>query len=877
MEFKVCSQLHFIATIRGDEVIRVPNIVQGKKKPKFVSIKELCFSYDSNCHDSREKYHQKADRSLAMSYGFDEAETEVKSQYIEELNKLEFATVTLSEIRDIYKFYKKKTSKSVEREYSNLCCEVDELDMKETLGSLKRKVTTKEKVQKKGISKYSSMSSTTKKLSCRLKDKPLNLDLLQIFEPLSGKVQGAENDCTHPQARSLAVKGEHQSPCDPLELSVSKEKSVHALNQISYKYPDSSEFQNQLASENPKIEEILKVDNLVVKYEQPSVFNVSEFRRRENMTDFMACDDPTITVLRECDRSNLQIGYSLYSRPLQSPPTITKSICDPNQVSCKHVDYAELQNSIIIDNLRDEELKRVDTWAVKGEPLVSFCSEVKRGENMTALAKTVLVEGDSADFQICDPHYSCSLQPSSPDEFTTLDAHVSCMAPNSGCQDVESTSAGNAIELMDNCRGVEEFVKTDATNVNLVVKIGNDMPCSSSSSSYLVDPATPSLDDPKSAVDDKQFPVLEVTMGEVAASLMRPKSNYEDVKFFENGKASRSMDDNTEAMGVSDADHYNVAADESYALLDGGLESPHTVTSVVEDKQPLTLDTADASLYFSPEIQPCKAIDPIDQQIELAAIKGHYDNKQEQLPPVVRLFSGRKRISPDSKERLCRDIISADMQDDDHILSCKEKLIFEKNCGDTFPSRSSTKKTRIIFTSKRLETSNTTDMSASGSETIKKGKHDRKPSVSKGTVNVPRGSLSSVQAARVCSSSKSCPQNAIIFSQQQMSDIERFASKLLLELHAMKEIVVDTLQSESRTCATSRYNTDKAIETVENVKKVEKTSKRLLSMMAKDCNRFRRIMESSETNNALALPNCNDDYILESEMPRQSSLVEKEG
>ncbi|XP_057533100.1 uncharacterized protein LOC130810995 [Amaranthus tricolor] len=742
--------------------------------------------------------------------------------------------------------------------------------MKETLGSLKRKVTTKEKVQKKAISKYSS--STAKKLSCRLKYKPPNLDLLQIYEPRSIKLEDAEYDYTQPQARSLAVKGEHQSPCDPLELSVSNEKSIHALNQLSYKYPDYSEFQNQLASENPKIEEILKVDNLVVKYKQPSVFSDSDFKERESMTDAMACDEPTITVLREVDRSNLQISHPLHSCPLQSSPTITNSICGLNQVSCKHVDYAELQNPIIIDNLRDEDLKKVDTLAIKGEPLVSICSEVKRGKDMTALAKTVLVEGDSADLQICDPHYSCSLQPSLPDEFTSLDVQVSCTAPNSGCQDVESTSAGNAVELTDNCRGVEEFVKADATNINLVVKFGNDMPFSSS---YPIDPAMPSLDDRISAVDNKQLPVLEVTMGKLAASLMRPKSNYEDVKFFENGKASRSMDDYTEAVGVSDANHYNVAADESYVLLDGGLESPHTVTSVVEDKQPFILDTADASLYFSPEIQSCKAIDPIGQQIESAAIKGYYDNKQEQLPPV-RLFSGRKRISPDSKE-ICRDIISADMQDDGQILSCKEKLIFEKNCGDTFPSRSSTKKTRIIFTSKRLETSNTTNMSASGSETIKKGKDDRKPSVSKGIVNVPRGSLSSVQAARVCSSSKSCPQNAIIFSQQQMSDIERFATKLLSELHAMKEILVETLQSESRTCATSRYNTEKAIETVDNVKKVEKTSKRLLSMMAKDCNRFRRIMESSETNNAYDLQNCNDEYILESEMPRQSSLVEKEG
>lgn len=124
-------------------------------------------------------------------------------------------------------------------------------------------------------------------------------------------------------------------------------------------------------------------------------------------------------------------------------------------------------------------------------------------------------------------------------------------------------------------------------------------------------------------------------------------------------------------------------------------------------------------------------------------------------------------------------------------------------------SRSNLEKTRIMFTSKRLEALRTAENRSSSWKTLKKGRYERKLSVINGTVNGLHASPLLVHAPSTCSTSQSCSQNAIAFSKQQMVDSERLAIKLLSELQSMKEMVVDTLHSDPRTCTTSRYNADK--------------------------------------------------------------------
>ncbi|CAO2817805.1 unnamed protein product [Amaranthus hypochondriacus] len=876
MDLRGCSQLHFIAVIRGGKIIRIPNIGQGKKTPKYLSIEQIYSSSESNCQDSVAKYPLKVNRSLCKAYDFGEVKTEVKTEYAEEENEIDFGAVTLKQLKDICKSRKRKSPSSVnlatvKQENSQFHCDMDELDLKETLGSLKQKVTKKIKSQKKGISKNSAISCTPSHLSCRLKDKPANLDLRQIYEPLSIKVEDAEYDYSQPQFRkSSIVSDQHQSHHEHLEIPVLVENSNFASSQASHEQLDC---QNPLTFGNLETDEIIKVDSSVVKGEQPFVLSGSEVKR-EGRTDLWPCDKPSNAVLCEGNSADIQNGYPLYSCAVQPPPPNVKSICILNQVSCEHLDNAELQNPVTSNNPKIVEIINVDSLAVEGEALVSSCFKVKSGRDMIDLTvcdeptRTDLLEDDSSEFQIDDPQYSCSLQPPAPDENTSLNVQVPCTARNSDCKDVEFSWADKAIESMDNNRD-EELARRDATNYNSVIELDTCLPA--------VDNKV-SRDVSISAGQDKQLPLLDVTMREVKENPTGHESNYKDVKLFENGEGDRFINDNTEAKATRGTKNFSAAEDEKYCLLDYRLESPQSVTSAVEDNQPLIHDTTIAQLSCSPEIQPSKDIDPIVRQIGSVEIKGLNNNKQEQQPPE-RLFSGRKTISPNSKESLCRAIASADMQDETQNLSCREKLDFEQNCMDTSPPRSSIKKARIRFTSKRLETSNMIEMKVCAPQTLKKEKHERKL-VLKGS---PPGYPYSVPAASTCSSSKSCSQNAIIFAERQMTDIERLATKILSELHSMKELVVDTLHSESRTCAASRYNTDKARVAVDNVKKIEETSKRWLAMMARDCTRFRRIMELSETTNA-SLRNSNDDDdnpILETKQDEQElfqsrSTVHKE-
>ena len=91
---------------------------------------------------------------------------------------------------------------------------------------------------------------------------------------------------------------------------------------------------------------------------------------------------------------------------------------------------------------------------------------------------------------------------------------------------------------------------------------------------------------------------------------------------------------------------------------------------------------------------------------------------------------------------------------------------------------------------------------------MRREKDERKGLHCKGIAKSPHASHNAQNAASRCSSIQSCSQNAILFSQQQMNDIERLAQRLMTEMLSMKDIFVDALQGESRAGAKLRYNTD---------------------------------------------------------------------
>lgn len=139
---------------------------------------------------------------------------------------------------------------------------------------------------------------------------------------------------------------------------------------------------------------------------------------------------------------------------------------------------------------------------------------------------------------------------------------------------------------------------------------------------------------------------------------------------------------------------------------------------------------------------------------------------------------------------------------------------------------------------------------------LKKPKHKKtssppkKGSPPKGCPEGPHLSRSLPHLSTGCTSIENCSESAIAFSQRQMHDIESLAMKLITELKSMKDIVEEKLLYEAYRSTSLRNDADEVKAAIKNARKVEETSKKWLSMMARDCNRFCKIMRLTEDGSA---------------------------
>ncbi|MCL7039537.1 hypothetical protein MKW94_002275 [Papaver nudicaule] len=170
------------------------------------------------------------------------------------------------------------------------------------------------------------------------------------------------------------------------------------------------------------------------------------------------------------------------------------------------------------------------------------------------------------------------------------------------------------------------------------------------------------------------------------------------------------------------------------------------------------------------------------------------------------LFSARKAISPSSQEKLLQ-AIDADVLHDKRMLSTIR-----------------IKRSKVKFNTNVLEKS-------------KIMKNGFAPFIPKSILKAE------------CAPVATCADKAVAFTQRQMLDIEGLAMMLMKHLKSMKEVVEQSLQFSS---AQLRYNIKKIRVTTENATKAEKTTKKWLSMMSKDCNRFCNILKTTEKKAASA-------------------------
>ncbi|KAG6401004.1 hypothetical protein SASPL_137849 [Salvia splendens] len=212
-------------------------------------------------------------------------------------------------------------------------------------------------------------------------------------------------------------------------------------------------------------------------------------------------------------------------------------------------------------------------------------------------------------------------------------------------------------------------------------------------------------------------------------------------------------------------------------------------------------------------------------------------SKPEQHQFPERLF---KVLSPSSQERLCLVMNSVEIGNDaDQSINygCKEKL-FENQTGKK-PS------------SPRLEVRDekkTVNQRLPGRVSQRKfvicPRNIRKRSlIAKGNLEGPRFSRTLPNLSTGCTSVQGCSESVVAFSQRQMHDMESVALKLMNELKSMKDIVEQKLLFEAYRNASLKNDADEVKSAIDNAIKAEERAKKLMSMMARDCNRFCKIMK----------------------------------
>ncbi|TXG52254.1 hypothetical protein EZV62_021423 [Acer yangbiense] len=263
--------------------------------------------------------------------------------------------------------------------------------------------------------------------------------------------------------------------------------------------------------------------------------------------------------------------------------------------------------------------------------------------------------------------------------------------------------------------------------------------------------------------------------------------------------------------------------------------SPDKPSVSVAEDSPLAEDKQLPLSACAHAVRNCStAIHPVDVTEELTP-SDYEDHQQSKLVcRPERLLSTRKVISPTSRERLRKAMQASELHDDKHT-ECRGKLWFGKQTENTVVKAEGCYKIRRAGVTINMK------------QVPCKPKYDKKGSHSKGILKGSHLSSAVPSLSTRCTSSGSLSQSAIAFSQRQMQDIESLATKLTGELSSMKDIVNELLHSQAFPATAPNHDMDKVTMAIQNATKAEETTKRWLSIMARDCNRFCKIMNLSET------------------------------
>uniref|UniRef100_A0ACD5X187 Uncharacterized protein n=2 Tax=Avena sativa TaxID=4498 RepID=A0ACD5X187_AVESA len=234
------------------------------------------------------------------------------------------------------------------------------------------------------------------------------------------------------------------------------------------------------------------------------------------------------------------------------------------------------------------------------------------------------------------------------------------------------------------------------------------------------------------------------------------------------------------------------------------------------------------SSSVSKEIQeiPAGASNPVNHQKTSAQTKNsefYTDEESIEEHTPKKLLSKRKIMSPTSQEKLCHALTGIDLRGVERL----KKKIYLADCDknrQTLPPTTSRQDQSVLSTDRKIK--------------------DRTLSCpSKGALKSTE-SQSPQQTTCACMKKSSVlldPRKAVEFSERQMHDIESIAANLIRSLKHMRSIVDASLSSEALTLLPN-FDSAEIRAASEDALEVERTTRKWLTIMNKDCNRFCKIL-----------------------------------
>ncbi|PON60302.1 hypothetical protein TorRG33x02_285240 [Trema orientale] len=834
MELRSCNHLHYIQAVKGGLAIKTLNVNRGRPVLKFKTLEDICETLETKDQNVILQPTDKFDGLLFDSNGvkvegptlstlakrilisdpdaseFSCSDDDGRNSHMDDLG---FGEMTLKQIKENCKAKKRKRAKYVDFKIDEMCnrlkqeTDEDECDLMEPLINWKSKVSKKVKAKRR--SSRNLVSSSSKIATSNIKDEqilddpgfvqsegslpaPINIKV-EVPEPDSSKSQSAilfAGDCSLLYDNQVDSCGVVQR--EVTESATEFDPRIHASCSDGQ---DAISFLVDFCGVVPRKE--IKIANecdpgiQALCSDSQNVIDDSSLIC-DNQVDSFAVEPIEVTeIASECDWGNEEL-VSLTREP---------QCCVASEAYHDYAVDVIPQPLQIVDSLPDtcgivpKETTESTECVLGTQKLISLTEEPQYCVVNEACFE-YMEHDDSEQLQI--PSASC-------DDINKVDISE---LTNQQCSDLPvSESKGEGYVDQTVCDDI--FQEPMMSTSDRSSDIHDD--CPSPSTNH----ATPCNYDCNTNV---QIPAVAVH-----GCLQYIESIHESEANVPEDNTKDDLPTNLETSSLHSSDDKNNSGPDSWFA--PSIDDLPTT----EDKQSQRSSGADAESVCFPEI-----VHP-DASEKLATSDGgesyHHDSMLNR--PPQRLLSTRKAISPDSQEKLCQAVESIELHDEEHYKP-RKKLCFGQQTG---------KKTKTTTAERSGQIAR---VKFSANHKQNKTKDEKRLDQPEGGDKDPHLSQAAPRFSTGCTSIETCSQNAIAFSQRQMQDIECLATKLTNELKTMKEIAEDRLFSETCPATSLQYKANEVRMAIKNANRVEQLAKRWLSIMARDCSRFCKIMRLTE-------------------------------